>query len=160
MPANILEAYIWGMDTAELLRRARQDANLTQVELAAATGLSQPRISAYEAGRVRPSPETLRAILDALKVRPSIKVEIAADEITHIAERHKAVNVRVFGSCVRGTDTEHSDVDLIVDLIEGASTYDIADLIAELEDLLETEVDIVSSDSEFARKFLAESEAL
>ena len=136
LPPDIPRTYILGLDTTVLLRRARQDVNLTQVEVAATSGLSQPRISAYESGRVRPSPETLSAILGALKVRPSTKVELAADEITEIAKRHKAVNVRVFGSCLRGTDTEHSDVDLIVDLIEGASTYDIADLIAKLEDLI------------------------
>lgn len=99
-------------------------------------------------------------ILKALRVCPSIKVEIAADEIIQIAQRHKASNVRVFGSCGRGTDTEDSDVDLIVDFDETASTYDVAELVSDLEELLGSGVEVLSSRIEVAQRFLVDAEHL
>ena len=37
-------------------------------------------------------------------------------EITRVAARHGASNVRIFGSVARGEEKEGSDVDLLVDL--------------------------------------------
>ncbi|WIE84130.1 helix-turn-helix transcriptional regulator [Curtobacterium sp. MCPF17_021] len=45
---------------AELIRAAREDLGLSQTGLAAAAGMQQPTISAYESGRKRPRPESLR----------------------------------------------------------------------------------------------------
>ncbi len=38
------------------------------------------------------------------------------DEILHVAARHGAGNVRLFGSVARGEDTPESDVDLLIDV--------------------------------------------
>ena len=38
------------------------------------------------------------------------------NEILHIAERHGARNIRVFGSVARGEDGPDSDLDFLVDL--------------------------------------------
>jgi len=48
-----------------LIRMARRNAGLTQVELAKRARTSQAAVSAYESGRRSPSVETLCRILDA-----------------------------------------------------------------------------------------------
>jgi transcriptional regulator with XRE-family HTH domain len=53
------------MDVPETLRRAREDAGLSQSELAGRARTSQATISAYESGRKQPSVETLSRLLAA-----------------------------------------------------------------------------------------------
>jgi predicted nucleotidyltransferase len=65
------------------------------------------------------------------------------DEILAIAERHKAYNVRVFGSVARGDAKPGSDVDFLVTYRQGASLFDLAGLFVELQDLLGVPVDVV-----------------
>ena len=48
----------------------------------------------------------------------------------------RAVNPRVFGSVARGEDTEESDLDLLVEAVDGTSLFDIAAMELELEALL------------------------
>lgn len=69
------------------------------------------------------------------------------DETLEIARRHKAYNVRVFGSAVRGEDTPDSDIDLLVDLEPGATLFDLSELRLDLVELLGVEVDVVPSGS-------------
>lgn len=45
-------------------------------------------------------------------------------QILAIAAKHRAANVAVFGSVARGDDTASSDIDLLVDLLPGASLID------------------------------------
>lgn len=61
-----------------------------------------------------------------------------------LADRHKAENVRVFGSVARGEENENSDVDILVHFRPGASLFDLMDLKEDTEELLGLEVDIVS----------------
>lgn len=61
-----------------------------------------------------------------------------------LASRHKAENVRVFGSVARGEENESSDVDLLVHFRDGASLFDLIHLIDDTSALIETKVDIVS----------------
>jgi len=65
-------------------------------------------------------------------------------EILRIAEKYGASNVRVFGSVVRGEETENSDIDFLVELESGRSLFDHAGLIVDLEDLLEKKIDVVT----------------
>jgi transcriptional regulator with XRE-family HTH domain len=53
------------MDVPETLRRAREDAGLSQSEVAARARTSQATISAYESGRKQPSVDTLSRLLAA-----------------------------------------------------------------------------------------------
>ena len=53
------------MDIGREIRRAREEAGLTQAELAERAGTSQAALSAYENGRKQPSVETLSRILAA-----------------------------------------------------------------------------------------------
>lgn len=64
-------------------------------------------------------------------------------EIVAIASKHKASNVRVFGSVARGEDGPSSDIDLLVDLAADADLFDIAGLNVELQRLLGHPVDVV-----------------
>jgi predicted nucleotidyltransferase len=65
-------------------------------------------------------------------------------EIARIAAVHGARNVRVFGSAGRGETGASSDLDLLVDMSEGRSLFDLVALSNELEDTLGVEVDVVT----------------
>jgi predicted nucleotidyltransferase len=65
-------------------------------------------------------------------------------ELIALADRHKADNVRIFGSVARGEAGEHSDVDILVHFREGASLFDLIHLIDDTSALIKAKVDVVS----------------
>jgi predicted nucleotidyltransferase len=65
-------------------------------------------------------------------------------EILKLADKYGAVNVRVFGSVVRGTAVEGSDLDLLVRMLPGRSLIDRIALMQDLEDMLHIKVDVVN----------------
>lgn len=65
------------------------------------------------------------------------------EQILAIAERHGAVNVRLFGSVAHGNARPDSDVDLLVDVRGPVDSLFPAGLISDLEDLLGHRVDVV-----------------
>ncbi len=66
-------------------------------------------------------------------------------EILEIASKHGAYNVRIFGSVARGEADEQSDVDVLVELEEGRSLFDLGGLLMDLENLLECKVDVMTA---------------
>jgi uncharacterized protein len=56
----------------------------------------------------------------------------------------QSLNIRVFGSVARGSDSASSDVDLLVDMEPGHSLIDRIALIQDLEDLLGHPVDVAN----------------
>ncbi|MGA7561734.1 MAG: nucleotidyltransferase family protein [Desulfobaccales bacterium] len=66
-------------------------------------------------------------------------------EILEIAARHGASNIRVFGSMARGEADAQSDVDILVELEEGRSLFDLGGLLMDLENLLGCKVDVVTA---------------
>jgi predicted nucleotidyltransferase len=87
----------------------------------------------------------------------------ARPEITRIATAHGAHNLRVFGSVRRGEASSDSDLDLLVDMDEGRSLFDLVALSDELKEALGVDVDVVTegSLSPYLRdKILAEAVAL
>ncbi|MCS7007877.1 MAG: nucleotidyltransferase family protein [Gaiellaceae bacterium] len=66
------------------------------------------------------------------------------DEILEAASARGAVNVRVFGSVVRGEAGGRSDVDFLVDMEPGRSLFDLGGLLMDLTELLGHEVDVVT----------------
>lgn len=66
------------------------------------------------------------------------------NDILALAARHRAFNVRVFGSVARGEATPESDVDLLVSFHPGASLFDLSALWQDLQDLLGRDVNVVS----------------
>ena len=84
-------------------------------------------------------------------------------EILHLARKHGARNVRLFGSAVRGEAHAASDVDLLVEMEPERSLTDLAGLVLDLQDLLDRKVDVVTEDSIYwllRRRILKEAKAL
>ena len=69
------------------------------------------------------------------------------EDILHIAARHGAFNVRVFGSVARGEAGPDSDVDFLVDVGPVHSSWFPGGLIVDLEDLLGRRVDIAEPET-------------
>ena len=150
--------------SAALIRRARELAGLTQSTLAERAGTTQSVVSAYEAAARQPSLPMLRRLVEATGLRLELGLGRASDQatpsgslrdrvfahrrdITEIARRHGASNVRLFGSVARGDDSVGSDVDLMVDLAPGTGLLTLARLEEDLERLLGVTVDVVPADS-------------
>ncbi|TRW92099.1 nucleotidyltransferase family protein [Candidatus Methylobacter oryzae] len=77
-------------------------------------------------------------------MRPSIALQIHRDAIREIALRHRVKNVRVFGSVLRGDDTEDSDLDLLVDPTPETTLMDIAKIQVEVARMLNVTVDVLT----------------
>lgn len=68
-------------------------------------------------------------------------------EILHIAAKHGAENVRVFGSVARGEARLDSDIDLLVDVGPDHTPFFPGGLIADLEQLLGIKVQVVTREA-------------
>ena len=77
-------------------------------------------------------------------MRPSEALALHRDAIRKIAEGHRVSNVRVFGSASRGTDSEQSDLDLLVEPTDKTTLFDLAAISVELKALLGVEVDVMT----------------
>jgi uncharacterized protein len=71
-----------------------------------------------------------------------VELRARRDEILEIASHHGVFNVRVFGSVARGDATHSSDIDLLVDVEDGRSLFDLGAFYMDLRDLLGYEVDV------------------
>ncbi len=72
---------------------------------------------------------------------------ITVNQILSLAEQHHIKQARLFGSHARGDATDGSDVDLLVELEEGAGFMDIVGFKLALEELLGCNVDVVTEHS-------------
>ena len=150
---------------AAVLRSARERSSLSQTELARRAGVAQSVISAYESGRREPSLPMLCRLVAATGHELAIDVVPSAERalglpdtprgrrlrqrrkaVLEAAARRRAHNLRVFGSTARGDDGPSSDIDLLVDLDDGAGLADLAGLRRELTELLGAAVDVVPAD--------------
>lgn len=89
--------YHVGVNAATLIRSARTRRGLTQAQLAARSGTSQPNISAYENGARDPSVETLRRILAAAGERLRLELAGPHPDLAPLptAEEHAAALIDV-----------------------------------------------------------------
>ncbi len=80
-----------------------------------------------------------------------MKIKISIDKINSIIvpilNKYGVRKAALFGSVVRGEETEKSDIDLLVELPERASLLDLAGLKIDLEELLKMEVDVLTYNS-------------
>lgn len=152
-----------------LLRQARVDANLSQVDLAKRAGTSQSTLARYEAGAALPTLPTLERLLAACGRRleiqtpptrrpgsvssvrgrlgpPADKLRRHRRRLLDAAEKHGIGHLRAFGSLARGEATAASDVDLLVDLKPGHTLLDLAAFRREAGEILDLPVDVATAD--------------
>jgi predicted nucleotidyltransferase len=133
---------------SEWVRSRRELLGLSQRELAARVGVTQPMISAIEAGRRAPTPQVRAAIEEALTLQPSVAARRRRDDIAAAVRRHGGLSVMVTGSTALGTDRPGSDLDLLVEFEPDRDILDLLALEEELSELLTIEVDVVSAGSD------------
>ena len=85
-------------------------------------------------------------LLDIVMLMKQI-INSKRDGILHIATLHGAKKVKIFGSIAKGEEKPGSDIDLIVNLDEDRSLFDLIALKNDLEDLLGRKVDVVTEES-------------
>jgi predicted nucleotidyltransferase/DNA-binding XRE family transcriptional regulator len=157
------------VDVATTIRSARSQAHLSQAELAALAGTSQPALARYESGATIPTLPTLERLLAAsgrqLRITaPALtggaRATSARGQLGPIAERLRRrrrrvleiarkrgiERVRVFGSVARGEATAGSDLDLLVELKPGSTLVDLAGFRREVADHLGIPVDVATPD--------------
>ena len=126
------------------LRRLRESAGLSQSQLASRSGVAQPNIAAYEAGRRSPPPAMVERLRLAMRPLPHEALEKHRDELKKLAAEHGLSNVRVFGSAGRGADTAQSDLDILVTRLPDVGLLTIAEFSFAAEQLLGVPVDVVT----------------
>ena len=154
---------------AATIRRARADAGLSQVDLAARAGTSQSALARYETGATLPTLPTLERLLSACGRRLEIQTPPAAKRsattsirgqlgpqaeemrrqrrrLLDAAEKHGVDRLRVFGSLARGEAEATSDVDLLVDLKHGRTLLNLAAFRREAAEILDLPVDVATVD--------------
>jgi len=77
-------------------------------------------------------------------MKPSIALDAHRAEIRQIVEANRSVNARVFGSVLRGADTEGSDLDILVDPDPGMTLLNIGSIRRQLAQLLGVSVDVLT----------------
>ena len=77
-------------------------------------------------------------------MRPSQALRQHRDAVCLAAASHRVVNPRVFGSALRGDDSDGSDLDLLVDPLPGTTLFDLGGLQDELQELLGVSVDVLT----------------
>jgi predicted nucleotidyltransferase len=75
-------------------------------------------------------------------MKPSIALDLHRAEIRRIVASHRGINPRVFGSALRGDDTEGSDLDLLIDAGEGLGLVGVAKIALAIEDITQVRVDV------------------
>jgi len=77
-------------------------------------------------------------------MKPSLVLASNRDAIHCVVAAHRATNPRVFGSVALGTDTEDSDLDILIDPTTDTSLFDIGAIRHELLQLLGVPVDVLT----------------
>jgi len=77
-------------------------------------------------------------------MKPSDALRSHREDIRRVVEQNRTRNPRVFGSVLRGLDREGSDLDLLVDPIQGTTLMDIARIQNRLQKLLGVPVDVLT----------------
>lgn len=77
-------------------------------------------------------------------MKPSEALAAHREEVQQAVLRFRAINPRVFGSALHGSDKEGSDLDLLVDTLPNTTLFDLGGLQIELEELLGVPVDLLT----------------
>jgi predicted nucleotidyltransferase len=79
-----------------------------------------------------------------MSLKPSLALSQNRELIRRIVLSHRSSNPRIFGSVLHGTDTEVSDLDLLIDPLPGATLFDLGAIQIELEESLGVAVDVLT----------------
>jgi predicted nucleotidyltransferase len=77
-------------------------------------------------------------------MRPSEALAVHRAELPQLVSRYGLSRPRVFGSVLSGTDTEESDLDLLVEPAESTTLFTLAGFQIEAEKLLGVPVSVVT----------------
>jgi len=77
-------------------------------------------------------------------MKPSVALEKYQSQIKKAVRARRACNPRVFGSVLHGTDSDGSDLDLLVDALPEATLFDLGGLQVDLEEMLGVPVDLLT----------------
>ena len=77
-------------------------------------------------------------------MKPSVALAAHRKQIREIVSAHRASNARVFGSVAAGTDTEASDLDILIDPKPEMTLLDIGAIRYKLKKLLGVPVDVLT----------------
>ena len=69
-------------------------------------------------------------------MKPSDILEQHRETIRNVVKANRAKNARVFGSALHGSDSENSDLDVLIDPTESTTLFDIGAIKGELSDIL------------------------
>ena len=122
-------------DAPSLVRAARQDASLTQAELAGMTGMSQSTLAQIESGRRVAGERHGRTVVGGAENAFEQFGGDYAPSISSYAQERCLGSLRVFGSVARGTDGFESDIDLIGTPTRDLSLFELADIASFASDL-------------------------
>jgi len=111
--------------------RAGAQAGLSQRAITSAIGRSQPEVSRLL--RVHGATPRGRALAENRQL------------VLRLIRSHGGRNPPVFGSVAKGTDTEESDIDLLVDFDRAVNLFDVARLERKIREVLGAPVDIVQA---------------
>ncbi|WP_193607405.1 nucleotidyltransferase domain-containing protein [Nocardioides lijunqiniae] len=123
-------------DVARLRRvfalRAMAETGMSQREIAAALGISQPAVN-----------QQLKAAHDLAHVRAEVLLEAAGPVLRRLAEGAGYRRLAVFGSVARGEAHPGSDIDLLVEAPEGTSSFAFIKFKQRIERVLGREIDLI-----------------
>lgn len=88
-------------------------------------------------------------------MKPSDALNLKRSEVRQVIKNFRVTNARVFGSVLRGQDTDNSDLDILVDPTAETSMFDIGAIRHELAQLLGVPVDVLTPNA-LPDKFRAE----
>jgi predicted nucleotidyltransferase len=136
---TVLAAYRQARHDEEVARlrrvlalRAMVASGMSQREIAAELGVSQPAVS-----------QQLNVAHDLARMHPEALVEAAGPILRSAAEDAGCRQLAVFGSVARGEARFDSDIDLVVEAPEGTSSFGFIRFKRVLEQILGREIDLV-----------------
>jgi len=148
---------------AEIARRCDEAVENARAELvravraAAASGLTQSQIAA-QIGRSQP--EVSRLLHFHGNSPRALSLRRHRAEVVRLVGEAGGSNVRVFGSVATGDDHENSDIDLLIDLPATTGLLKLAKLERMIAAVVGTSVDVVAMDDlrpDFQERVLAEA---
>lgn len=137
---DLLAQYMSARREEELARlkrtvalRAMRASGMSQREIAATLGVSQPAVS-----------QQFSAAAHIGEVEPDLLLEAAGPVLKEVSQSHGYRRLAVFGSVARGEGRPDSDIDLLVEPPEGTSSFDFVRFTSLLEETLGRKIDLVS----------------